>query len=413
MRATLVALSLVLFVTAAPACASDDTASPPSAAPTSGTPESGSSPSATTEASASPEKTASAAPRPMPKLRVRRLVTELDNPWDVKRLPNGTLLVTERDRARLSAYSDGQRRTVDFPQGKIWVSGETGLMSLEVDPDFADNNRFYTCSGWEKPGGGHDVRVVAWELNADVTEATRVETLVSGFPTTSGRHGGCRLLIANNGALLVGTGDAAVGTNPRDLTSLGGKTLRLDRMTGKPWADNPFVGADNKRKRYVFTYGHRNVQGLAQRRDGTLWSVEHGSFRDDEVNRLRAGGDYGWHPVPGYNESVPMTDHSLPGKQVSARWRSGNPTIATSGGAWVYGKEWGKLNGTLAVAALAANRVVFMKFDGKGHLQWTKAPKKLRQLGRLRSVTLTPSNDLLLTTDNDGGTDAVLRVSAS
>ena len=80
----------------------------------------------------------------------------------------------------------------------------------------------------------------------------------------------------------------------------------------------------------MFTYGHRNVQGLAQRRDGTLWSVEHGSYRDDEVNLLRPGGDYGWNPVPGYNESVPMTDQSLPGRQVGARWRSGDPTLATS-----------------------------------------------------------------------------------
>ena len=338
------------------------------------------------------------------------MVTGLDNPWDVKRLPGGTLLVSERDLARLSAYSDGARRTIRFPEEQIWVSGETGLMSLEVDPDFADNHRFYTCSGWNKTGGGQDVRVVAWKLDDDVTEATLVETLVSGFPTTSGRHGGCRLLIAKNGALVVGTGDAAVGTNPRDLTSLGGKTLRLDPDTGKPWPGNPFANADDKRKRYVFTYGHRNVQGLAQRKDGTLWSVEHGPDRDDEVNRLRGGGDYGWHPVPGYDESVPMTDQSLPGKQISARWRSGEPTLATSGAAWVYGKRWGRLNGTLAVAALKASRVVFMKFDAQGRLMWTKSPDALRQLGRLRSVTLTPDRSLLLTTDNDSGNDAILRV---
>ena len=99
------------------------------------------------------------------------MVTGLDNPWDVKRLPGGTLLVTERDRARLSAYADGARaHRASSPRSRIWVSGETGLMSLEVDPDFADNRRFYTCSGWEKPGGGHDVRVVAWELNAEATE---------------------------------------------------------------------------------------------------------------------------------------------------------------------------------------------------------------------------------------------------
>ena len=73
------------------------------------------------------------------------------------------------------------------------------------------------------------------------------------------------------------------------------------------------------------------MQGLAQRADGTLWSVEHGPDRDDEVNLLRNGGDYGWNPVPGYNESVPMTDQGLPGKQVEAQWSSGFPTLATSG----------------------------------------------------------------------------------
>lgn len=381
MRPLLAALALVLVAPGAPACAADD------------------------PATAAPRSTA------LPELRVRQVVTGLDNPWDVKRLPGGTLLVTERDRARLSAYIGGTLRTIQFPEEQIWVSGETGLMSLEVDPDFADNHRVYTCSGWKKADGNQDVRVVAWKLDVGVTRARRVETLVAGFPTTSGRHGGCRLLIADNGALLVGTGDAAVGTNPRDLTSLGGKTLRLDPKTGKPWPGNPFAKADDKRKRYVFTYGHRNVQGLAQRRDGTLWSVEHGPDRDDEVNRLRAGGDYGWHPIPGYDESVPMTDQSLPGKQVAARWSSGEPTLATSGAAWVYGKKWGRLDGTLAVAALAANRVMFMKFDRSGLLQWTRSPETLRQFGRLRSVTLSRNRSLLLTTDNGGGNDAILRVS--
>ncbi len=131
---------------------------------------------------------------------------------------------------------------------------------------------------------------------------------------------------------------------------------------------NPFINAANPQQRYVVTYGHRNVQGLAQRRDGSVWSVEHGSYRDDEVNLLEDGGDYGWNPVPGYNESVPMTDQSLPGPQINAKWSSGNPTIATSGAAWVRGEQWGRYNGTLAVAALAGNRVVFMKFDKAGAL---------------------------------------------
>lgn len=349
--------------------------------------------------------------RAAPALRVRREVTGLDVPWDVEPIDRGRLLITERDNARLLvAGRDGATRVVPLPGPRIWVSGETGLTSLAVDPAFAENRRFYTCQGGFI-GGGHDVRVMAWRLNKAATKATRLRKLIGGFPTTSGRHGGCRLLIVDDGSMLVGTGDAAVGTNPRDLTSLGGKTLRLDRFTGKPWPTNPFARAANRNKRYVHTYGHRNVQGLAQRADGSLWSIEHGSTRDDEVNKLVKGGDYGWQPVPGYDESVPMTDQSLPGKQQAARWRSGSPTIATSGGTFVDGRQWGSYDGTLAVAALAGSKMLFLRFDDRGKLRQVSAPRALRAYGRLRSVTNAPNGDLLVTTSNGSGDDVVLRVS--
>ena len=346
--------------------------------------------------------------RAAPGIRVTKVVQGLEHPWDVQPIGGGRLLITERDSAHLLVADAQGKRRVRFPSGKVWVSGETGLMSLEVDPGFARNRRFYTCQG-SRQGGGHDVRVIAWRLNRAATKATKVRTLIKGLPTSSGRHGGCRLLITRNGALLVGTGDAAIGTNPRNLSSLGGKTLRLNRVTGKPWPRNPFIKGEGKR-RYVLTYGHRNVQGLAQRRDGTLWSVEHGSFRDDEVNKLVAGGDYGWNPVPGYNESVPMTDFRLPGKQHAARWRSGNPTLATSGAAFVRGDQWRGLQGALAVACLKAGRVLFLKFNSKGKLKSARAPRALRQYGRLRSVTNGPNGSLLITTDGVAGGDSVLLV---
>lgn len=349
--------------------------------------------------------------REVPRLVVTRAAEGFDHPWDVKSIGGGRLLVTERDSADLFVVENGARRRVEFPSEQVWVSSETGLMSLEVDPGFDDNGRFYTCQGGFLSGGGHDVRVVAWRLDDAARRATLVRTLVGGFPTTSGRHGGCRLLVTRDGSLLVGTGDGAVGTNPRDLRSLGGKTLRLNRRTGAPWPANPFIRSGNKSKRYVHTFGHRNVQGLAQRADGTLWSVEHGSFRDDEVNKLVKGGDYGWHPVPGYDESVPMTDQSLPGRQYAARWRSGNPTVAASGAVFVAGRKWGALNGTLAVAALKASRVLFMRFDSKGRLQGVRTPATLREFGRLRSISLAPNRDLLITTDGVDSGDSVLRVS--
>jgi glucose/arabinose dehydrogenase len=348
--------------------------------------------------------------KPMPRLKVRRIVTQVDHPWDVQPLPGGALLFTERDRATLSVLKHGRVRRVDFPSQSVWVSGETGLMGLAVDPGFATNRRVYLCQGGFTDNGGHDVHVTAWTLDARLRHATMDKELIGGLPTSSGRHGGCRLIVTSDGSLLVGTGDAAQGTNPEDLDSLGGKTLRLDRFSGEPWPDNPFAGQSGPR-RYVHTYGHRNVQGVAERADGTLWNVEQGTYRDDEVNLLRNGGDYGYNPVPGYNESVPMTDPSLPGRQVGARWRSGDPTLATSGGSFVGGAKWGALDGALAVACLKAGRVLFLTFNGAGKLQRVRAPRALRRFGRIRQVSSATNGDLLVTTDNGGGNDVILRVS--
>jgi glucose/arabinose dehydrogenase len=345
-----------------------------------------------------------------PALRVTKVVTGLDNPWDVKVLPSGSLLITERDRARLSTYAAGTRRTVQFPSNRVWVSGETGLMSLAIDPAYKSNRRFYTCQGSPTSGGGHDVRVIAWRLNNAATAATLTQTLLAGLPSISGgRHGGCRLLIPSNGSLMVGTGDAATGTNPQDLTSLGGKTLRLNRMTGEPWPTNPFISSSNANTRYVVTYGHRNVQGLAQRPDGTLWSVEHGTDRDDEVNQLGGGYNYGWNPVPGYDETTAMTNPDVPGAQ-TAKWSSGFPTLATSGAAWVRGKKWGAYENTLAVAALKGERLMFMSFSSTGAFTGMRTPTVLRQFRRLRSVSSLPNGNLMVTTANGDGQDSVLLV---
>ncbi len=341
-----------------------------------------------------------------PALKVRTVAGRLQHAWDVQQAPGGRLVVSERDRARISVVRNGKRRTLANLSKLVWVSGETGLLSLAVD---AGSRTVWACHG-ATTSNGNEVRVTRWRVDAKWRSLSHRRVVLAGLPTSSGRHGGCRLLLEREGdALVVGTGDAAIGTNPRNLDSLGGKVLRVHRRTGAPMADNPFADASSAR-RFVWTYGHRNVQGLAQRPDGSLWSVEHGSYRDDEVNLLVPGGDYGWNPVPGYNESVPMTDQGLPGVQQEAAWSSGDPTVATSGAAWVRGAQWGPLEGTLAVAALKASEVLFMRFDQDGGLVSVTRPKRLQRFGRLRSITSAANGDLLITTDN-GVDDRILRVS--
>ncbi len=342
-------------------------------------------------------------------------------PWDTAFLPNGAMLVTERTRKRIWLRSPrGRVRMVaDNPPG-LWASypnspsSETGLMSIEVDPGFRSNRRFYTCHGANLRGGGHDIRVVAWRLNNRATSARRTEVLVRGLPTRTGRHGGCRLEIDPLGRMWVGTGDAATGVNPQRLDSLGGKVLRINRFTGGPAKGNPYPRAVNRDQRKVFTHGHRNVQGLAWRPGGGMWSVEHGPERFDEVNRLVRGGDYGWNPVGGgriYNEDVPMTDHSLPGRQRNAKWTSG-PTPAPSGAVWLTHRRWGPWRGRLVVAMLQDSSLRIMRFSGRNRLLGMQRPPEVDgTFGRLRSATLGPRGVLYLTTSNSvGGGPAVDRV---
>jgi len=357
-----------------------------------------------------------AAKRP-PNLRVKTIVRDADIPWDLTFLPKGGMLYTQRDRERITWRGPNGARNVvaDTPKG-VWHDSETGMMSILADPNFAKNNAFYTCYGGFS-NGHRDVRVVKWRLNAKHNGAKRVDVLVKNLPATSGRHGGCRLRFGGDSDFYIGTGDATTGTSPQNLTSGGGKVLRIDPKTGRGLQPNPFYDSSNPMKRRVYTYGHRNVQGLALRNDGIMWSVEHGTYRDDEVNVLRNGGNYGWNPVPGYNESKPMTDHSLPGKQIGARWSSGSSTIAPSGAVWLTGKQWGVWRGCLAVATLADSSLHIMKFSRGGAFQRMWTPAALDgDFGRLRSVVMGPNNALYVTTSNGGGGaggDRILRVTAS
>jgi glucose/arabinose dehydrogenase len=172
-------------------------------------------------------------------------------------------------------------------------------------------------------------------------------------------------------------------------------------------------------QRRIWTYGHRNVQGLArQSSTGRMWSVEHGSYRDDEVNALVKGSNYGWNPVrrvssdPEYNEGAnsPMTDFAIPGAQSAAAWSSGTPTIATSGADFVEGPAWGSLDGTLAVAALKGTSLRFFSVTSDLKATPVLVPEELSgTYGRLRGVRRGPDGALYVTTSN-GSDDKILRI---
>jgi aldose sugar dehydrogenase len=368
-----------------------------------------------------PPSTGSGAPDGAPAIRVDVVASGLEHVWDIGFLPGGAALITERP-ARIQLLRPtkaGTRLTpVAAALDDVYVEGEGGLMGLVVHPDFTRTRRFTTCQTHQQGGTPVDVRLVTWELSADGTRATRVaDPLVAGLPLNpSGRHSGCRPTLGPDGALYVGTGDAARAGQAQDRTRLGGKVLRIDPATGGPPADNPFVTAPDGAERLVFTYGHRNVQGVAvQPGTGRLFAAEHGPDVDDEINVLRPGGNYGWDPSQGgtensYDESVPMTDLRRFPDAVPAVWDSGGDTEAICGAAFIDGPQWGHLEGMLAVAALKGSALFLMRVAPTGEVaEVGQFPELDGHYGRLRAVRPGPDGALYVTTSN-GHDDQVLRI---
>ena len=337
----------------------------------------------------------------------------LDHPWDVAQAPDRTLLVDERSGGLTAVLADGTVRELDADFGDLFAFGETGLMGLVLDPGFAQDRRFYTCQGVEEDGGA-EVQVIAWTVDRGWTRATRVaDPLIDDIPVNEriGRHGGCRLRFDPTGALLVGTGDTADPSRAQDLGTPAGKVLRIDPATGEPAADNPFVGQPDAEPR-VWTYGHRNVQGLAVRPgSGQVHAAEHGPDRDDEVTLLRPGGNGGFAPRgPGYGEYVPMTDLSLPGVMPPS-WASGDARLAPSGATFVEGAQWQGYEGLLLAGLLRGQGVLALRLADDGTLlEEFRLPEMEGTYGRIRTVQQGGDGALYVTTDNGDGQDVLLRV---
>ena len=376
---------------------------------------------ATSTPSDSPEPTPSPAPRntAVPDLAVEVVADGFEHGWDVGFLPDGRALVTERP-GRISIVSglrEGARRTeVRADLDDVFVQGEGGLMGMVVHPDFASSRLFTTCQTHEEDGDPDDIRLVTWRLSQDGSSAERVRDLLTGLPISSGRHSGCRPEIAADGALLVGTGDVARGRLPQDRTSLGGKVLRLDLETGDPLPDNPFVSSGNRRERYVYSYGHRNIQGVAVLPGtGEVYTAEHGPSNNDEVNRITAGANYGWDPsqggtVGGYDESVPMTDRERFPDAVPAIWQSGRTTQAVCAAEFLEGEQWAGLEGALVVTALKGAKLLLLTLEDDGSLAEVSVPEETDgPFGRLRAARLGPDGALYVTTTN-GDDDKLLRI---
>lgn len=361
------------------------------AGPTTGAPSSTSSgsPSAPASAKASPSAPASPTPSPSPtgrpKPEVAGTVTDdLDVPWGIAFLPSGDAIVGERGTARLLRVTRagkvttlGTVRGVAAPSGQ----GEGGLLGLALAPGDPDTLYAYLTSG-------SDNRVV--RLSVAGGTVGRPRAVLTGIPTSTHHHGG-RLLFAPDGNLFVSTGDAEQSGLAQDRSSLAGKILRI-RPDGRAAAGNPFGNR-------TWSYGHRNIEGLAFDAAGRLWATEFGDKQADELNRVRRGGNYGWPTVEGRSDDDRF-------RSPAATW---SPTSSCSPSGLAITR------GTAFVGALQGRCLFVVTLDGTSAGQ----PKAYfaGDHGRIRTVVLAPDGSLWMTTSNTDGRvtpgrhdDRILRV---
>jgi glucose/arabinose dehydrogenase len=316
-----------------------------------------------------PEGTAGA-DRPAEPRVVGVVARDLEVPWGIGFLPDGSALVTERDNARiLRIGSSGRVSPVGSVSGVVPTS-EGGLLGLAVSPTYQRDHRIYVYFTTD-----HDNRVVT--MTYDGRRLGPQRPVLTGIPFGS-IHDGGRLAFGPDDKLYVSTGETGDEDLAQDRDSLGGKILRINPDGSVP-ADNPDPGSP------VWTSGHRNVQGLAFDARDRLWATEFGSDVWDELNRIQKGLNYGWPAAEGDSDLRGFTDPLV-------QWRPDN--ASPSGLAYAAGSLW--------AASLNGERLWQIPVRPGGGVR-TPREHFVGDYGRLRTVVVAPDGSLWVSTSNHDG----------
>lgn len=335
-------------------CARDDDPAP---SPATGTPTSVGEPPAPTGAPAAGIPTIAAT-----------IATGLNVPWGIAFLAGGDALVSQRDDGTIVRIgTDGTVTPLGpVPGSSGRPGGEGGLLGLAIAP--GDESRLFAYVTTAT-----DDRVVRMALTGDTLGEP--EEILTGIPIGSRHHGG-RLLFDASGALFVSTGDAGDGRLAQDRNSLAGKVLRIDQ-DGAAMPDNPYGNR-------TWSYGHRNIEGLALDGEGRLWAAEFGDKSFDELNLIERGGNYGWPTVEGTSDNADFIDPLV-------TWGTDECSPA---GVAITGS-------TAFVGALQGECLFAVPLDG------TTAGEPVAHFsgdhGRIRSVAVAPDGALWMTTSNTDG----------
>lgn len=318
------------------------------------------------------------------------IAQDLEIPWDIAFLPEGGMLVTERTGHVIFIAQNGEKK--EIPVDGVSKNGEGGLLGMVLHPNFAQNHLLYLYMSSPGTEGETQNRVVRYRYEEGELHQDKV--IITGIPGAI-YHDGGRMEFGPDGMLYITTGDATRSHIAQDKKSLGGKTLRL-KDDGSIPTDNPYGTA-------VWSYGHRNAQGIAWDSSGRMWQTEHGrsgvTSGMDEINFVVKAGNYGWPTIEG--------DKTKEGMITPVKNSGANDTWAPASLVYLDGSLFfGGLRGTaLYEAILDGERVVDFKEHFKG------------VYGRIRTIRIGPDGMLYLTTSNrdDRGTpkegdDKIIRV---
>ncbi|WP_114348032.1 PQQ-dependent sugar dehydrogenase [Paracoccus lutimaris] len=340
-------------------------------------------------------------------LRLSRtsLAEGLRSPWGMTWLPDGGLLITERE-GTLRLYRDGQLSAPITGLPAVDSDGQGGLLDVAVAPDFAQTRQIW-FSFAEPRGdqGGNATAVGTGKLSEGASALTDVRVIFQQEPPhATPMHFGSRLVFDRDGQLYVTAGERSLPPEePDGAQALGnhlGKVLRIDPATGAASAGNPFTEAQARPE--IWSYGHRNIQAAALDPQGRLWTVEHGPKGGDELNLPQPGLNYGW-PVITYG--VQYDDNPV-GAGITAKdgmeqpvyyW---DPVIAPSGMIFYQGEMFPEWQGDLLIGGLRAGSVVRLKLDGD---RVAGEQRLVQGIGRVRDIEIAPDGALLVLIDGDPG----------
>lgn len=363
-----------------------------------------------------------------PRLQTSVEINGLRSPWDIAFAPDGAMLFTEKCHGLSVRLPGGQVRrlmgnTADFPlrADDLFCRGQSGVHGVAVDPQFAAGQRFvYVFSASNLRTEPRSNRVIRLRVAPDwsgVSERTDIvdDIAFKEWPHLGGpgAHSGGRIRFGPDGYLWITTGDNHDGPLPQDPLRLGGKVLRVDRDGRAAPGNNPPAGFDAR----IYTYGHRNVQGIAfrpagQPGAGQAFAAEHGPNHSDEVTPLVAGGNAGWDPQnrPGLRcpgdycgyggnvQTMPMTDTVRFPNALPPAWTNNARSEGMGPAEFLDGPQWGAWNGRLAVALMRGLRLDVLALDARGMatgVQRADIPD-----WRLRSLVQGPDGALWGSTDD-------------